>query len=77
LGINHYTTFFTLQSQKESILFMDTGVTDIVDDKYATASSVWLQVSRKGTAEVILHIGLYIYLCVFVCVYVFIGIVYI
>jgi hypothetical protein len=51
LGINHYTTFFTLQSQKESLYLMDVGVTNIVDDKYATGSSVWLQVSRQGTAK--------------------------
>ena len=43
---------------------MDTGITNIVDDKYATAASGWLQVNRQGTAEVILHID-YIYLCVY------------
>jgi len=26
---------------------MDTGVNNIADDKYATASSPWLQVSRQ------------------------------
>ena len=36
---------------------------NIVDDKYPTASSGWLQVSRQGVAEGILHIVL----CV--CIY--------
>ena len=48
---------------------MDTAVTNIVDDKYATASSVWLQVNRQETTEIILHIDLYIFVCVCVCVY--------
>ena len=56
---------------------MDTGVTNIVDDKYATASSVWLQVNRQETTEIILHIDLYIFVCVCVCVCVFIGILYV
>jgi hypothetical protein len=43
---------------------MDTEVNNIVDDKYTTASSGWLQVSRQGTAKGILHIAL----CVCVCV---------
>ena len=45
---------------------MDTGITNIVDDKYATAASVWIQVNRQGTAKVILHIDLYIFVCVFI-----------
>ena len=44
---------------------MDSGVNNFVDDKYATASSVWLQVSRQGTAKDILHIGLHIYIYVY------------
>ena len=46
---------------------MDTGVTIIPDDKYPTAASAWLQVSRQENAEYILHISLscvYIYICV-------------
>jgi len=30
---------------------MDTGVTNVLDDKYPTASSGWLQVSRQRTAN--------------------------
>ena len=51
MGLNHYTTFFTQQSQKDSIFFMDTGVTHIPDDKYPTAASEWLQVSRQCSAK--------------------------
>jgi len=56
---------------------MDTGVTNIVDDKYATASAPWLQVSRQLNAKNVLHIGIYIYIhacicvCVCVCVYIY------
>jgi hypothetical protein len=46
LAINHYTTFFTYQSQKDTSILVDAGVNNIVDDNYATASSAWLQVSR-------------------------------
>jgi len=38
---------------------MDTGLINIQNDKYATASSAWLQVSRQGTAKHIIHIGLH------------------
>ena len=38
---------------------MDTGLINIQNDKYATASSAWLQVSRQGTAKHTLHIGLH------------------
>ena len=51
---------------------MDTGVTKIVDDKYATAPSGWIQVSRKWTTKSVLHIGLYIYIYIYISVYVFI-----
>jgi len=44
--MNHYTTFFTQQSQKESLFLMDTGVTIVVNEKYTTAASGWIQVSR-------------------------------
>jgi hypothetical protein len=46
---------------------MDTGVANIIDDKYATASADWLQVRRLGTAEALIHVALYIYVCVCVC----------
>jgi hypothetical protein len=38
---------------------MDTGVTNIIDDKYATASAGWLQVRRLGIAKTLFHIALY------------------
>jgi hypothetical protein len=72
--MNHYTTFFTYQSQKESVFLMDTGVDNILDDKYATASSGWLQVNRPETAKFIHHIDIYMYIyafmrvCVCVCI---------
>ena len=44
---------------------MDTGVNNIADDKYATASSPWLQVSRQWTSKVILHIYIFVYLLEF------------
>jgi len=31
---------------------MDTGVTNIPDDKYPTAPSGWLQVSRQETVKI-------------------------
>jgi hypothetical protein len=46
LAINHYTTYFTCQSKKETMFLMETGVADIPDDSYAKGSSEWLQVSR-------------------------------
>jgi len=46
---------------------MDTGVTNIQDDKHATASAEWIQVSRQGTSRWILNIGLFVYVCVCVC----------
>ena len=85
MGLNHYTTFFTLQSKKESPSLLDTGVTNVVDESYPTTAADWLQVSRQGTAEGIIHIGLsylciymymYVCVCVCVCVRVFIGILY-
>jgi len=62
---------FTHQSQKESILFMDTGVTNIPNDMYPTAASGWLQVSRQGlikvyyiseSARVYMYISVYVLL---------------
>jgi hypothetical protein len=53
LSINHYTTFFTYQSDKGEFIFKDTGVAHIRDDKYATAASGWLQVSKQGNAKLI------------------------
>nr|APM84101.1 GH1 beta-glucosidase [Microcerotermes annandalei] len=48
LGLNHYTTFFTLQSKEESMFLKDTGVANIQDDKYPSAASEWLQVVPWG-----------------------------
>jgi hypothetical protein len=39
---------------------LGTGVNNIQDDKYPTATSEWMQVSRQGIAKNILHIGLHI-----------------
>jgi hypothetical protein len=52
---------------------MDTGVNKIRDDKYASGSAGWLQVSRAETAKCIHHIDVYtyIYICVYVCVFVY------
>jgi hypothetical protein len=36
---------------------MDTGVANILDDKYAASSAEWQQVSRPETAKFILHIS--------------------
>ena len=47
---------------------MDTGVNNIVGDKYPTASSGWLKVSKQGTAKSLPHLVLFL-LCVCVCVY--------
>ena len=46
---------------------MDTGVNNIVGDKYPTASSGWLKVSKQGTAKSLPHLVLFL-LCVCVCV---------
>jgi hypothetical protein len=46
------------------MFLMDTGVNNIVGDKYATASSGRLWVSRQGTAKYILHISLHTYIFV-------------
>jgi len=48
LGINHYTTLFTYQSQEQSIFLMDTGVNTILDDRYYSVPSGWLQVVPWG-----------------------------
>jgi hypothetical protein len=47
---------------------MDTGVATIPDDKYATSSAEWLQVSRQEIAKYLHHITIYIYARVYVCV---------
>jgi hypothetical protein len=49
--VNTYTTFFVRQSDEDSVFLSDTGVVSIPNDKYATAASEWLQVSRQGTAK--------------------------
>nr|AEW67361.1 beta-glucosidase [Coptotermes formosanus] len=48
LGINHYTTIFTYQSDKGEFIFTDMGVARIRHDKYAMAASGWLQVVPWG-----------------------------
>jgi len=45
---------------------MDTGVANVVDDKYATSVSEIMQVSTQYSAKWILNIGLFV--CVCVCV---------
>jgi hypothetical protein len=50
---------------------MDTGVDNIVDEKYPTASSEWLQVIRRGTAKHTLQIGLYIYIYIYIYIFVY------
>jgi hypothetical protein len=61
LAINHYTTFFTYQSEEDSVFLLGTGVANTPDDKYATASSGWLQVSKKRTAEFTLCTRVYVF----------------
>ena len=48
LGINHYTTYFTYQSQKATTFLMDTGVDHSPDENYAASSAKWLQVVPWG-----------------------------
>jgi len=54
---------------------MGAGVTNIQDDKYPTAASAWLQVSRQGTAIDILNIGLHICSFIYIYIYIYIHIV--
>jgi beta-glucosidase/6-phospho-beta-glucosidase/beta-galactosidase len=53
LGLNHYTTFFTLQSKKESPSLLDTGVTNVVDESYPTTAADWLQVVPWGFRKIL------------------------
>jgi len=50
---------------------MGAGVDNIQDDKYPKAKSTWIQVSRQGTAKVILHIALHICSCVYIYIYIY------
>jgi hypothetical protein len=55
LGLNHYTANFVQQGRDSKFSLMNTGVTDIPNDNYATAASQWLKVGRQGNPEHILR----------------------
>jgi hypothetical protein len=59
LGLNRYTIYFVHQGQESKPMLMDTGVANIPDDNYATASSQWLQVRRQANAERIFRVAVY------------------
>jgi hypothetical protein len=52
---------------------MDTGVNNIHDDKYTTASVEWIQVNWQRTSQWILNIGLFVCVRVRACVFVRVG----
>ena len=58
LALNHYTTYFVHQGRESNSMLMDVGVAHILDDRYPTAASQWLQVCRQGNAERIFHIAI-------------------
>jgi hypothetical protein len=47
LALNHYTTFFTYESEEGDSIFADSDVGMIQDENYATAASFWLQVGKE------------------------------
>jgi beta-glucosidase/6-phospho-beta-glucosidase/beta-galactosidase len=48
LALNHYTAYFVHQGRESHSMLMDTGVAHILDDRYPTAASQWLQVVPWG-----------------------------
>jgi hypothetical protein len=50
---------------------MDTGVTNIQDDKHATTAAEWIQVSRQGTSRLIHIVGPFVYVCVYTRAFVY------
>jgi hypothetical protein len=47
LALNHYTTFFTYESEEDDSIFPDSDVGMTQDENYSTAASFWLQVNNK------------------------------